>query len=199
MKLNARLPNLFSGAARGRRSLSADDLALNFSFVLHESSSSVAVHQAVEASQRHSRVRARIQETVVDGDPSLTVESWITTSIGLPRNLGAALREAGLPANDVIFIDRRDGRLQPAVFFRDQATLALPSRATGTVGVAALVARPRATSQQLMVRGPFDWGTERKAVLRALEEIVQAHVEQWMPESRLWTVPAETAFPDEIR
>jgi hypothetical protein len=197
MKLNARLLNLFSRTARGRRSLSTEDLATNFSFVLHQSSSSATVHQAVEAERRHRRVRARIQETVLDGDPNLTVDTWITTSIGLPNRLDAALRREGLPVRDVIFIDRRDSQLQPAVFFRDQAELSLPSRATGTVGVAALIMRPRASSQQLIVRGPFDWKTGRKDALRALEEVIQAHVEQWMPESRLWIVPVEAVFPDE--
>ena len=198
MKLNARPPNLFSGVARGRRSLSADDLALNFSFVIHESSSSVAVRQAVEVSQRHSRARFRPHETVLDGDRDLAVEDWISTSIGLPGDLRDALREAGLPHGNITCIDRSDGQLQPAVFFRDQADLSLPVHATVTVGVAALVMRPGGASQQLIVRGPFRWSAERKAALLALEEIIQAHAEQWMPKSRLWIVPAEVVFPDEF-
>lgn len=198
MKLNVRLPNLFSGAARGRRSLSADDVALNFSFVLHESSSSLAVRKAAEASRRHSRARTRIEETILDGDPKIVVDAWITASIGLPDNLGAALREAGLPNNDVVFVDRHDGQLQPVLFFREQATLTLASRAAQTVGVAALIVRPGGTSQQLIVRGPFDWGSGPTDALRALEEIIQAHIDQWMPQIRLWPAPAEILFPDEI-
>ncbi len=198
MKLIARLLNLFSGAARGRHSLSTDDLALNFSFVLHEASSSTAVRHAMEASRRHRRTRFRPRETVLDGDRELAVNGWISASIGLPGALGNALREAGLPSDNITIIDRRAGQLQPAVFFRDQADLSLPARVTGTVGVAALIVRPGGASQQLIVRGPFQLSTERKAVLKTVEEIIQAHAEQWMPELRLWTAPAEAVFPNDV-
>jgi hypothetical protein len=116
----------------------------------------------------------------------------------LPGQLRNALRDAELPDADITFIDRQDGYLQPAIFFRDQATLSLPAQATETVGVAALVVRPGGASRQLIVRGPFDWNTERKAALQALEEIIQAHAEQWVPQSRLWILPAEKIFPDEF-
>lgn len=198
MKRNARVPNLFSGVVRGRRSLSADDLAINFSFVLHESSSSVAVRQVVEASLRHSQARFRPKETVLDGDRSLAVDGWLSTSIGLPADLRDALRGSGLPDANITFVDRRDAQIVPAIFFRDQATLFFPSQVTGMFGVAALIVRPGGASQQLIVRGPFDWKTEHKPALRALEEIIQAHAEQWTPRSRLWVVPAEVIFPDEF-
>lgn len=197
MDLNARASALVSRLARGRRSLSSQDLAINFSFVLHESSESAAVDRAVEASQRHRRARFRPRETILDGGRDLTVEGWISTSIGLPEDLRGALRETGLPDSGITFIDRRDVPLQPAVFFRGQASLCLPA-GINTVGVAALIARPGGASQQLIVRGPFHGKAQYKAALRALEEIIQAHAEQWMPKSRLWVVPAEVIFRDEF-
>lgn len=198
MKLNARLPNLFPGTAGGRRSLSSDDLALNFSFVLHDSSSSLVVHKAVEAARRHSRARIRVEGTILDGDAGIVVDTWITVSIGLPENLAAALGKAGLPNNDVVCIDRQGSQLQPALFFREQAAISFAPRVTKTLGVAALILRPGGKSQQLIVRGPFDGVSGRKDALRALETIIQAHVDQWMPTVRLWPVPAEILFPDEI-
>lgn len=198
MKPIARVTALLSRAARGRRSLSVGDLAVNFSFVMHETSSSIAVLQAVQASQRHSRARFRSGDTILDGDRGLAVDHWISTSIGLPNELTSALRDGKLPDANITFIDRRDAHSQPVTFFRDQATLSLPAHTTGAVGVAALIVRPGGASRQLIVRGPFDWRTERKTALRAIETIIQAHAEQWMPESRLWVAPAENILLEKV-
>jgi hypothetical protein len=75
--------------------------------------------------------------------------------------------------------------------------LALPDHA-GSVGVAALVLRPGGRVTQLALRGPFAWPDEQLGALRALERLIQAHVEQWTPPRGLWDVPAELALADEI-
>jgi hypothetical protein len=50
----------------------------------------------------------------------------------------------------------------------------------------------------LIVHGPFDWPTDQRAAIRAVEQVIQAHVGQWMPSRALWSAPAEVLLPDEV-
>ncbi len=199
MTLNARVSTLLSRVGRGRRSLNAAELAVNFSFVLHDSSSSTTVRNAVNASLSHRAARFHERQTVLDGGATFDVDTWLTTSIGLPGQLGAALGDAGLKNTRLVNIDERYGPLQLVPLFRATAELNLPPSGSNIVGVAALVVRPMGRSRQLIVRGPFDWRSERENALGALEAIVQAHIDQWKPQSVLWPAPAEILLPGEVR
>jgi hypothetical protein len=198
MMRNARLPVLFRRAGGGRRSLDKHSMAVNLSFVLHESSSSVTVRHAARASHRHASRRARRGDTVVDGPPSIEIDTWLAPSVGFPEELPAALDGAGYADRRIYFIDGGAGEKREAMFFRSRANLTLPGHNIRQVGVAAFIERPGGGSRQLIVRGPFPWAIDGADALRAVETIIQAHVEQWIPGAQLWPVPAEVSLAGEI-
>lgn len=196
MALNARDRILSGRLRRGRCRLSDEEWTANLSFVLHERSDSPAVRAALRAARAHAERRPIATTIIHDGEPPAGVDVWLAPSTGVSTNLAKALTDHGA-TGPVFFID--DGQPTHSVpFFRATAELRLPAD-PGMAGVAALVQRPGGRSLQLITRGPFRWPQERAETLRALEVIIQAHVEQWTPARQLWTGPIEDLLPDEVR
>lgn len=133
----------------------------------------------------------------MDGEADLHVDTWLAPTFD-GRDPLTALGDANMQVKRLLAIDKPAESASEVCFFRGPARLALPSDEPQTVGVAGLIVRPYGRSVQLIVRGPFEWPAERGAVIRALEALIQAHVEHWTPAVQLWDVPAEVAIPDEV-
>ena len=184
----------------GHRRLDERALALNFSFVLHEPSTSPAVRNAVQACFNHSRSIARVGSPPVvataTSDPgSDHVDLWLTSTIGLPHHLPNAL---GATPDCIVTVDRRSDKFRSVRFFSATAELVLPDEGGRCVGVGGLILRPGGRSSILVTSGPFRWPDEQEAALRGLERLVQAHAGQWMPKRALWPGPAETLLRAEV-
>jgi hypothetical protein len=125
---------------------------------------------------------------------------WLSATVGLPASLGDALRlTTGRQPQKIVRVDAGMPEPVPREWFRAPASLVLPTSDAGRVGVAALVVRPDRRTCHLLVDGTYMWPDDAGNALRALERIVQAHVEQWLPPRALWSAPAERLLGDEIR
>jgi hypothetical protein len=175
----------------GGRSRAPDRvLAINYSFVLHDASGSEAVLAAVRAA-RSGRTGCH---TIIDGDTNINVDAYLVPSIGDTGDI-ASLIENHSP---LVRIDRHDEPLRNVTFFRAPARLTLPDDDIRSVAVAALVNRPGGRSRQMIVRGPYSWPSDQQGALRALESLIQAHLDQWLPPAQLWSGPAEDLLADEV-
>lgn len=184
----------------GHRAPAELDLALNLSFVLHERSDSKSVRSAVKACRAHAHALRRLRPelaspaTTIDIDPT-GVMLWLTATLGLPHLLAQALSAS---PEHVIAVDSGAPPLQPVQLFRANTQLSLPATNQIRVGVAALVLRPCRRTSHLAIGGAYTWPTDRDAVLRALERLIQANAGQWLPPLALWPGPAELLLPGEV-
>jgi hypothetical protein len=159
----------------------------------------------------------------LDGDTA-TIDAdtlILSAQVGLPELVPDVLRacnpveEGAQPPIPLL----ADGAFSPpecmyVQLFRAPAFLVNPAEfaSPGPLYVLAVVRRPGGGSLQLVGEGvdsPFDiddhgqpgWG---RSVIRALERVIQAYVDQWTPVRPLWDRPAEVELPeyasrDEVR
>lgn len=171
----------FPGRSGGHRSISSDDLAINFSHVLHEPADHPSVQAAVEAAGKRQHVAAH-PEVVSDGIINGPVDVWLTVSVGLPDRLPDLL---DVNSASIMLIDLGSNPVRECTFFGAPARLTLPEPGS-TVGIAAAILRPGGRSVQLVARGPFEMPEYEPQAIRELESIIQAHADQWRPTSPLW-------------
>lgn len=192
LPLQARLTRRRSRSSEsgdGRTPVTEREMLVNFSFVLHQPSTSPDVAAAARAGFRKHPVSSN-PAIMFDGDPDVPVEMWLVPSVGLPDNV--ALHVEG----PVLHVDRGVHPASQAMFFNAPAMLSLPSNNVEIVGVAALIRRPGSKSLQLIARGPYLLTDGIDAVIRSLETIIQSHAEQWSPGAQLWAEPAEDLLPE---
>jgi hypothetical protein len=135
----------------------------------------------------------------VDGQIDVSVTAWLSAMVGVPHLFMNALRALGsLGPHTLTRLDANDGPVSAHTFFRASASLVLPRTGIERVGVGALVLRPDGHSTQLAIGGVFEWPTQHAEALRAVERLIQAYVDQWLPERALWAAPAETLLAGEI-
>jgi hypothetical protein len=188
-----------------RRASPIDPLAhaLNLSFVLHERSTSAAVastsKRCFDHAARAARLDERVPVNVMTGQIHAPVETWMTAMVGCPVAFRAWLREQTRDAS-VWFVDEDHHTYTTHVdFFRAPARLVLPDPEARVVAVGALILRPDGKTGHLILDGPFTWPGDQHLVLRSIERIVQAHVDQWLPPRPLWSATAEQLLRDEIK
>lgn len=170
---------------------SEHDARVNFSMVLHERSDSRPVMHAIKAAAKVPSL-SRSASHLRDGDPGLNVDAWLVPGLGYPDRVSSLLTSDA----PILFIDRESDVSAVCTFFRAPARLVLPNDTCKTVGVAALIRRPGGKSLQIICRGPFAWTVERALALQTMEQLIQAHVDQWRPSARLWDHPAEEVLPE---
>lgn len=158
-----------------------EDLAINFSHVLHEPPDHPTVQAAVRAAGKRLHVSAH-PDIILDSTFNDPPDVWLTASIGLPDRLPELLE---VDKAAIIQIDNGNQPTRECHFFGAPARLTLPE-STATVGVAAVVIRPGGRSLQLIIRGPFTMPHDESQVLRELESLIQSHADQWRPSNRLW-------------
>lgn len=181
------------------RGPSASILARNYSFVLHEPSSSHAVVELV-AQQRRRRVdrRNHVPPNSILGRADITSfrpDIVLTAQIGAPLVLQDLVNRID-PPPAVVTIEAATSAASNREFFRAPASLTLPLAAAERVAVAAVVERPGGSSFQLIVSGPYRWPDEEHRVMRALEDLIRTYVDQWLPRRALWAAPAEKLLPE---
>lgn len=204
-RARAALSGLQIGRQRGRFVIDDASLALNLSFVLHERSDSRAVLDTVQRIRAHER-RAQqrsdpssltLVSNIQDDGTSEVPDVILTTTLGLPDLLPSALQRSGWPNVPIISVDCGDPT-QRADFFRSDALLVLPEPNDTNVAVTALVLRPGGRSAHLRHAGSFVWPSQRHETLSAIETLIQAYADQWMPTRSLWPAPAEVMLEDEV-
>jgi hypothetical protein len=204
------LPRQLAGWRRGRFVLDDAILRLNLSSVLHERSDSQAVSNVVERIRSHQRTVTRLAETsrlalISDipaangGSSAIRPDLILTANIGLPKHLPTALKRAEWGDLAVIAIDDPRLEAQTATFFRSSAQLVLPTSHNLKVSVCGLILRPGARSVHLRVSQTFRWPEQRLYTIGAIETLIQAYADQWMPQRALWPAPAEQLLVGEIR
>jgi hypothetical protein len=172
------------------------------SFVLHERSTSEAVRSTARRAIANA---ARLQNPSVSRlsiatrsipDNLEVVTTWLTPSIGVPAQFADAIAALTGVAPDVMVVDR-PGSVAVS-FFRAPALLRLPGENAHRVGVGALVVRPSGRSAHLRVMGCYQWPQDQAAVVRALESLVQAYADQWIPDRAVWEGSAEQLLDGEV-
>jgi hypothetical protein len=188
---------------RGASGSVEDILCLNLSWVLHERSSSHAVRSTAQAALRHAEATTHLTRTltieVIDASPTNEIDLVLTAWVGLPRHLPGALTHVHGAMDAPIVVVDADGEPTEVDFFRGRARLVLPDHRSRTVAVAGLILRPGGRTAHLRVLDVRRWPEETDAVLRALEQLIQPHTDQWLPPRPLWDVPAESGLGDEVR
>lgn len=184
---------------RGHDSLDRQVLRQNLSFVLHEHSSSEAVIETANACERHARAIQDVSRggIAIHDTPMRFPETGglvLTARIGAPELLATTLARRD-PRLRLLFADHIPASTPPVTFFRAEANLTLPASTEQPVVVAGMVMRPGYRSAHLVTHGPFEWPDDRRVILRSLEQLIQAHVDQWMPLQPLWPAPAESLLP----
>ena len=178
-----------------------DSLLLNLSYVLHERSDSAAVRALAAGCRSHAawlNQSPTLPIATVEGAIDTAIDIWLTATIGLHRDLPDALQGAYAQNAEILRIDEPSASMTTTSFFRADAAISLPPVAGATIGVAGLVARPGRTDAHLVIAGPFQWPNQQRAAIRALERLIQQHVDQWMPPHALWQAPAEKLLPGEV-
>ncbi|TVR71100.1 MAG: hypothetical protein EA415_11980 [Sphaerobacteraceae bacterium] len=183
----------------------------NFSVVAREPSGSRSIRSLVRTNLRFERRSLSILrkfQRLSDDDlleriivspalQELTAESTpparcLTASTGLPDLLRRAATLTGLtaPETDLITIDNPpDSGLKQTPLFGYESSahgLDLVDELEQTT-VVALIVRPGENTLQLT--GAVANGQDHAR--SALEDIIRDHIEQWMPEHRLWAGPIE--------
>ncbi len=172
---------------------------LNFSFVLHEPSTSPAVGRMANAIAQLAsiNVQPRSIEDII-GVQELSkarVDLVLTAQVGHPSILSAvAARLENPPA--VVALDGDGPQLTSREFFRATAQLALPTWSVDRAVFAAVVARPGGDTLECVVSDVFTWPHAEAAALRAAERAILAYVDQWRPRRALWGAPAEVLLPE---
>lgn len=208
-RVRAALPRRVAGWRRGRFVVHEESLARNLSYVLHERSDSPAVATVIRRVRTHQHCTSLIvrvaglhlvsdvpdsRHSPAPGQPDVV----LTATLGLPRLLPAALKRVGWSGLPVVAIDDADRHTDTVLLFRAEARVLLPSDTYVRVVVCALILRPGARSAHLRVAGTFGWPDQRGDVLSAIEQLIQAYHDQWMPSRALWSAPAEALLAGEV-
>lgn len=177
-------------------------LELNYSYVLHEHSSSRSVRTLLSAALdfNHFLAPTSLDQMPVTRRGTLPASNvpLLTARIGAFSALKRVLTSLGVAPGQVSMVDADQAPLAEHMFFRAPALLHVPEPFPEKVAVAALLVRPGAKSLQLECAGTFRGDERLSDALRALETLIARHVAQWQPQRPLWPAPAEVTLPDEI-
>lgn len=195
----SKVRELIRGPYFSRSSHPPTTLATNYSFVLHEPSSSRAVAMLVSRNRGAGVLEARRRptETIigVEALAAAAPDTILTARIGDPLALQDIIARIR-PAPQILTIDATGKPAASRTFFGAPAQLVLPSAPSARLIVAAAIVRPGGGSVDLVSFRPFRWPEDCDQILAALEQVIRSHVDQWLPSRALWDAPSEELLPE---